>query len=359
MSEPPVSQDAAATPSRARERGAPGAVAHPLLWTAALLWVAALCAVLLLFARVGERSWMVVLLLYAPRHLFVVPGLLLLPFALRRGRRALLWPLGAGTLLWLFPLMGLVLPHPAPRAAGPAIRVLSYNTTHGVDGPDSLRALVRETAPDLVLFQWSSHLADTALRGPGFEGWTVRHAAQFTVATRFPILSIETGGVPSGSGPPCTHATIDTPIGLLDVYDIRPQSAREEIGGLRHRGLRQRVRDVASGALSGRMGQLASFREAQIRSIAAMVASARHPVLIAGDTNLPSGSLFLRKYFGSFGDAFAQAGWGFGFTHPAKLPWMRLDRVLLGRELAATSFHVLSRRTSAHRPVLVEVGRAG
>lgn len=354
-----MSQDARATPTRERQGAVPAAMAHRLLWTAALLWLAALCAVLLLFARVGEHSWAVVLLLYAPRHLWIVPGLVLLPFALRRGRHALLFPIAAGTLLWLFPLMGFVLPHPAPRSKGPAIRVLSYNTTHGVDGPDSLRALVRETRPDLVLFQWSSHLADTALQGPGFEGWTVRHAAQFTVATRFPIVSIETGGVPSGSGPPCAHAIIDTPIGTLDVYDIRPQSAREEIGGLRHRGLRQRLRDVTSGALSGRMGQLASFREAQIRSIAAMVASASHPVLIAGDTNLPSGSLFLREYFGGFGDAFAQAGWGFGFTHPAKLPWMRLDRVLLGRELAASSFQVLSRRTSAHRPILVEIGRAG
>jgi vancomycin resistance protein VanJ len=330
-----------------------------LLWAAALLWLAALCAVLILFDRVGEHSWAVVLVLYAPRHLWILPGLALLPFALRRGRRALLWPLAAATLVWLFPLMGFVLPHQAPHSVGRTIRILSYNTTHGVDGPDSLRALLQETRPDLVLFQWSSHLADTALQGPGFEGWTVHHAAQFTVATRFPIVSIETGGVPSGSGPPCSHAIIDTPIGMLDVYDIRPQSAREEIGGLRHRGLRQRVRDVASGALSGRMGELASFREAQIRSIAAMVANASHPVLIAGDTNLPSGSLLLREYFGRFGDAFAQAGWGFGFTHPAKLPWMRLDRVLLGRELAASSFHVLPRRTSAHRAILVEIGRAG
>jgi len=89
-----------------------------------------------------------------------------------------------------------------------------------------------------------------------------------------------------------------------------------------------------------------------------MVAKARHPVLIAGDTNLPEGSLFLRRYFAGFKDAFVESSWGFGFTHPAKLPWLRLDRVLLGRGLGAKSFDVLPRRESAHRPVLAEVIRS-
>ena len=80
-------------------------------------------------------------------------------------------------------------------------------------------------------------------------------------------------------------------------------------------------------------------------------------MLIAGDSNLPNGSLVLRRHLGGFSDAFVQSGWGFGYTYPARLPWMRLDRVLLGSGLRAVSFDVLPRRTSAHRPVVAEVVR--
>jgi endonuclease/exonuclease/phosphatase (EEP) superfamily protein YafD len=328
------------------------------LWSAVLAWLVVLGTMLALFALVGERWWAVVPILYLPRHPWIVPGLLILPSALRPGRRALLIPLAAGTLVWLFPLMGFVLPRLMRRPVGPTIRVLSYNTTHAVDGTEGLRALALETHPDMVLFQWSSHLADEALSGPGFEGWTVLRAAQFTVATRFRILSLETGGVPSGSGPPCAHAVLDSPLGTLDVYVVRPQSARNEIGATRHRGVRAHLRELIDGVRSGQLSEHASFREAQTRSIAEMVARAGHPVLIAGDTNLPEGSLLLRRYFGAFGDAFVESGWGFGFTHPAKLPWLRLDRILLGKGLSARSFEILSRRASAHRAILAEVVRS-
>jgi endonuclease/exonuclease/phosphatase (EEP) superfamily protein YafD len=324
----------------------------------ALAWVGVLAALLAAFELVGEQSWPVVLLLYLPRHPWLAPGLLLLPFALRRGRRGLLWPLLLGALLWLVPIMGFVPPRPATPPAGPVLRVLAYNTTHGVDGVEGLREVVLEARPDLVLLQWTSHLADEALRGPGFEGWTVQRAAQFTVASRYPVLSLEAVGVPSGSGPPCAHAVVETPLGTMDVYSIRPQSARTEVGAMRHRGLRGRLAELLQNETSGRMSELASFRESQLRSIAAEVAKASHLVLVAGDSNLPDGSLFLRRYLGGLGDAFRQAGWGFGDTHPARLPWMRLDRVLLGPGLRAVSFEVLSRRISAHRPVVAEVVRA-
>lgn len=327
------------------------------LWLATLLWLAALGGLLVLFAVVGEDAWPVLLLLYLPRHPWVIPGLALLPFALRPGRRALLLPLGLGALVWLFALMGFVPPHRSPPAGGPTLRVLSYNTTHALDGAEGLRSLILETRPDLVLFQWTSHLADEAMSGPGFEGWTILRAAQFTVASRFPILSIEAVGYPSGAGPPCAHAILETPLGTLDVYSIRPQSARREIGATHRRGVWERLRELVQDTRSERVSEMTSFREAQTRSIAVEAAKAQHLALIAGDSNLPDGSLFLRRYLGRYRDAFVESGWGFGYTYPARLPWMRLDRVLMGPGLGAVAFDVLPRRVASHRAVLVEIAR--
>src|SRR5215813_11127993 len=137
------------------------------LWAGALIWLAALGLLVALFRFVGETSWPVELILYLPRHPWVLPGLLVLPSALRPGRRALLFPLALGALGWLFPIMGFVPPRPRQDSSGPAIRVLSYNTTHTRDGVEGLRELVAQTRADLVVFQWSSHLANEALSGPG------------------------------------------------------------------------------------------------------------------------------------------------------------------------------------------------
>lgn len=328
-----------------------------LLWTIALIWIAVLLVLLALFAFVGESAWPVVILLYAPRLPWILPGLLLLPFALRARDRTLLVPLAVGTLIWLFPLMGFVVPSRLAPPSGPTLRVLSYNTTHAADGVEGLRSIALETHADLVLLQWASHLVEEALSGKGFEGWTVRRADQFTIASRHPISSVEPFGLPFGFGPPGAHAVLQTPLGIVDVYNIRPHSAREEVAFRHNRNLFQRGRDLLSDLRHDRMRDFTAFRERQLRSVVAEFARAQHLVIVAGDTNLPDGSLLLRRHLGAFKDAFAESGWGFGYTYPAKLPWLRLDRILLGNGLAALSFRVLPRHLAAHRPVLAEIAR--
>jgi endonuclease/exonuclease/phosphatase (EEP) superfamily protein YafD len=313
--------------------------------------------VLTLFVFVGEESWLVVLGLYLPRLLLLLPALPLAWAARRGDRRVLRGLVLAGALLWLFPVAGFVLPWPAPAVQGPTLRVLSYNTTQGVDGTESLRALFLETKADVVVLQWTSHYAHDAFSGPGFEGWTVKRAGQFGIASRYPVRSFEPVGDPGGYGPPMAHAVLDTPLGPLDLLDIRPQSARTEIGAFRHMGVRDQLRALLHELRSGRASEHAKYREGQIKVIAEEAARAQGLLLIAGDSNLPDGSLLLRRYFGRYRDAFAEASWGFGWTHPAKLPWMRLDRGLLGPGLRAVRFEVLGRRNSGHRAVLFEVGR--
>ena len=150
---------------------------------------------------------------------------------------------------------------------------------------------------------------------------------------------------------------VESPLGPLDVFTIRPQSARQELGAAHKRTLRQRIVGVLEGALAGGFENRTGFREAQTRSIAEAMAAATHPLLVGGDSNVPDGSRWLDRYFGDLQDAFAETGWGFGYTHPALLPWMRLDRIFLGKELAPVSVEVLGRRPSAHRPVVAVVAR--
>jgi hypothetical protein len=52
------------------------------------------------------------------------------------------------------------------------------------------------------------------------------------------------------------HAALQTPIGVLDVYSIRPRPARLEIAAGRNKGLRQRLREYLDDLRSGRLADI-------------------------------------------------------------------------------------------------------
>ena len=94
----------------------------------------------------------------------------------------------------------------------------------------------------------------------------------------------------------------------------------------------------------------------QLEAIAGQAARSSYPVLIAGDTNLPSLSWGLAHWLGDYQDGFTQRGRGFGYTFPSpKRPWMRIDRVLVDAHFRFLSFTVLRQIASDHLAVTAEV----
>jgi len=80
--------------------------------------------------------------------------------------------------------------------------------------------------------------------------------------------------------------------------------------------------------------------------------------VLAGDFNVPDGGALLRRRFAGLRDAFAEEGSGFGYTFPVNgrwLPWMRLDRVLLGAGLQAVHVEVPATAASDHAPLIVDL----
>ncbi len=73
------------------------------------------------------------------------------------------------------------------------------------------------------------------------------------------------------------------------------------------------------------------LRALQVADFAAVAAQEKVPVVIGGDTNLPALSYTLHHSLSAYHDAFTEAGWGFGYTHPVggrHAPWMRIDRIM-------------------------------
>ena len=77
-----------------------------------------------------------------------------------------------------------------------------------------------------------------------------------------------------------------------------------------------------------------------------------HPYVLAGDFNNPPRGIFHRHLKARLTDGFAQAGWGSGFTFPARLPLMRIDYLWLGRGVRAKRVWVTDTSASDHRAIV-------
>jgi vancomycin resistance protein VanJ len=324
-----------------------------------------LVAAALAMRLVGERHWITATLLYLPRAGFALP----LPFVVLAlalfGPRRLLWGLPVALGLILFPLMGLEtggvgLLGRARAAERPALRILSYNIAT-VSEPERLADVIRDTDPDLVVFQEYRTDVEGALADVlrGFH----RHAdGQFAVASRYPLGDVYLPPkIPLPGSEPRSSRFVRYrvqgpfgPVTLLNVHPVSPRNGMEEARGI---GLLHELR-------RGRIGRAevvatiegnAALRLRQAEEIATEAGRSPDPVIIAGDTNMPGLSWTLARTLGRYVDGFSAAGAGFGYTFPASHPWMRIDRILADERLVFRRFEVLPATASDHLAVLAEI----
>jgi len=124
----------------------PTAAFRLLVWS----YVALLPVAWLLLDVGGDRWWLATVMLFGPRWVYALPLIFLVPVA-AIWRRRLLWPLAAGALAVLGPIMGLCLPWArliAPH--GPRLRVLTCNVKGHSHDNAALNELIRTAAPDIV-----------------------------------------------------------------------------------------------------------------------------------------------------------------------------------------------------------------
>jgi vancomycin resistance protein VanJ len=317
----------------------------------------------LLLRFVGEGWWVTIVGLYAPPVGFLFPAPLVIAAAWAWApKRVLLLQVGS-LLVALFPLMGLHLGSLRTGSASDvsAIRLVSYNIDLGYRGVPGIVAQVQKLGPNLVLLQAADQGVATELAA-AFPGWHTDFHDQFFVASRFPLTNIHVppplhyeageGGArwaDDGSAHFVVY-TIATPLGLLDVFNVHPTSPHEGLEDIRGDGF---LYELRSGRLlfsqEHRRLLFSTYRRArQVQGLAAVARASARPVIIAGDTNLPGLSRIFHENLGSFDDAFASVGRGFGYTYPAKLPWMRIDRILTNGKLRAVDFRIGDLRASSH-----------
>jgi endonuclease/exonuclease/phosphatase (EEP) superfamily protein YafD len=342
-------------PSNRRLRRALGLIAA----ASAVAYPLALVAVILAFRFVGERWWVTLTALYLPRLGFALP----LPFVLAAayfwaGRKYVALQ-AVSVLLLAVPIMGFS-PGLGPILARPdgptSVRVMSFNVKFWGAKPSMVAARAEVLDADIVLLQDASKSGDSDFRA-AFAGWAVRHDGEFALATRFPVREVYVPPslvYPQGAGGAhYVHYTLDTPLGLVDVFNVHPTSPRPGLEEVRGNGLREEIVSgrLFEGRASGPAEWNAFRRRRQVAGFAERAKASTNAVIIAGDTNLPGLSWILGDYLGHYNDAFSQAGVGFGYTFPSRRPWMRIDRILTNERLRALEFRVGDATPSDHLSV--------
>ncbi len=368
----------------------------------AIVYFAALVILVVALRSVGERTWWLMVVLYAPRMIFLLPLLIFVPAALWLRSRSLLLLLSATLVIGLFPFAGLTvwgwrspstaaLDSPDARAQRHALRIFSHNVWFGHGSIPPIVEAIERAQPDVVALQGVSGRAARALRG-SLPGWNFYTGPDLMVATRLPIEAVyepptfslgandpsaspdpdlplpevtddEPADVDARTNQPAmfVRLTLTTPWGPVDFYDLHPYSPRHAIEDLRGDGWRSVLRHGVAPTAAHQWARNLAIRAEQVRRLAVDVADRVHPVVLAGDSNLPSDSALFRHYLARFSDGFSERGFGLGYTFPAhrNFRWLRIDRVLAGPGARILDFAIVDKTGSDHRPVLADVEITG
>jgi endonuclease/exonuclease/phosphatase (EEP) superfamily protein YafD len=293
----------------------------------------------------GERWWPAALILFGPRWMLALPLAALLPPCLRiRPRYA--WILAACAALLAGPLMDLCVPWRRALTAaggGPHLRILTCNTHGTALKRPAMANLIAAAAPDVVAIQeWAGGYD---MRPIGAGKWYVLIDQELRLESRYPVRRagrVISGGWAYGSS---IRYVLDTPAGPVPFYNLHLASP--------HNAIRAAVTLNAS-AESQVEGNQALRRE-QGEDLARGAREDGDAVILAGDFNLPADSEIYREHFAPFADAFATAGWGFGWTYRVRGTVTRIDHVLSGRSWVCRRCWVGPSVGSPHRPLIAEL----
>ena len=241
------------------------------------------------------------------------------------------------------PAMGFVFPIPGNETDSAPMRVLTCNLHNARIEGAAIAKLVQEMNPDVAAFQESNSVRQFTNFAP--PNWHVHRAAGLVLVSRYPIRKAEVLGTDSTSehGLVATYE-LETPRGLLTVFNLHFATPRDALA------------KVASGQADGwkELEENSAIRRAQSENVAAAATKVRGAVLILGDFNTPTESVVFKKAWSNFEDAFAMAGWGWGYTFRIKRTAVRIDHILLRNGKAAHCW-VGPDIGSPHRPVLADV----
>lgn len=293
---------------------------------------------------IAERHWFTLLLAYAPPFLWLIPTLLLFPFALWKRDRSSLVLLCASLVPQPY-LLGCHLSLPNHTKDTP-LGVLTYNIEHGSGGIGAVASVIRNSQAEVICLQEVSpyrKLSDPLLGlQKALPTYHIVRAGEVAIATILPLSHIRSFPMPGGRQGLCGDITWHGH--QITVVAVHLSTALDRESFANNRGAR----------LPGYLKRSGLARQQQTERLIAETQSITGPLLVCGDFNTPPRGQVYRRLATAYLDTFAQSGRGFGWTFPTALPVLRIDYIFT-RNLQPYRTRVLPNRASDHRPLLAEV----
>jgi vancomycin resistance protein VanJ len=246
------------------------------------------------------ESWPSHLFLYGPRWIVAVPVLVLVPLAvwLRSSWTVVALVASAVGCItiwgWNVPVGKL---WPGDAGARPKLRLLTCNVQYGDLRTGDLAKLIREVQPDLVLLQECDLKNLPSVLGQ--EGWHVRSATEFCLASRLPIERFETLRRPDKSyrivAVRAALVWSGQRISIVAVHLMTPRDGLEAVISAPLRGLTT-FREVAA---------VQRFESGMVRR---WVEECPDSIVVAGDFNLTVEHPLYRHDWSGYTNAFSRAG---------------------------------------------------
>ena len=322
---------------------------------AALTWlyVASLLAVWLVLHFYGDHWWLATVMLFGPRWICGLPLVVFVPAA-AVWRRRLLWPLAAGVVILVWPIMGLCLPWARLAGSGDStIRLLTCNLKGRCYDNAVLDNLIATSAPDVVTLQGC--YGNPRIRWP--EGWHVVQKGELLVASRYPVREVTLLSGPRighvFQRPNVYYCLVSLPQGDTAVCSVHLPSP--------HYGLAEALdrRTLISTRGSRHIEEETEDRRRQAETAAELADEIHSPVILAGDFNMTADSPIYRQTWSRYENAFSRVGFGFGHTErPYHLNWqfgIRIDHILCGADWRPCRCWVGPELGSDHLPLIADL----
>ena len=234
------------------------------------------------------------------------------------------------SVVWLAMFGHLILP--GKGGGQHDLRVLTHNVEASNPDPGATAQALLAYDADIIALQELTPQALTAARRV-LSGTYPYHAAGGTVALWSKHHLASTDSVDIGMGwTRALRAQAQTPAGPVALYVAHLAS----------------VRVGSEGFTSGQ-------RDRTITDLGKTIAAEKlDRVIVMGDFNGTAYDRSLAPLTFGLTSVQAQAGWGFGFTWPAKFPMARIDHILI-RGVTATNAQVLPATASDHRPISADL----
>jgi vancomycin resistance protein VanJ len=305
-----------------------------------------LLLLVILEGAVAERHWFTTLLTYMPQQPFCLPTAVLLVVVLYKRQWRWAAVNGLAAAICVFLLLGVNVPLPRGGTPGTPVRVMTFNIHHLSGGIDAVAGVIEREGPDILCLQEAnpgrygnpvSQLTDRLL------GWHVARSHDVAVFSRYPIRERRVHPVPGTE-----RAMLETVFqvegrrfAVLNIHMSTSSTASSQRSP--HNSRRTYLR------------MSAAIRSRQVRMMLDIVDRSAYPMLIAGDFNLPPRGRLYRRLREQFDDAFGKAGWGTGYTFPARLPVMRIDYIFADRSFAIRRCYRPSTTASDHHAMVADL----